>query len=160
MNLTEWISLSSSTQTMPKQTKPDNSQPNLAKPKWLGLHSRTISSFCLLLALVLCLLLPFYKIVTYSLTYSLRNPAPGNIFWPDMRAELCRRVVRGTSGQWSWWGGWGAPLWCTSTCRTETCCTPAGLFLSADLASCRKRPFCLLVSSPTGKPDFNEIVRC
>ena len=39
-------------QIIPTQTKPDNSQPNLTNPNWLGMHSRTISSFCLLLAIL------------------------------------------------------------------------------------------------------------
>ena len=44
-------------QIMPNQTKADNSQPNLTNPNWLSTHSRTISSFCLLLALVFALVI-------------------------------------------------------------------------------------------------------
>ena len=42
-------------QTIWNQTEPDNSQLNLTNPNWLGMHSRTISSFCLLLAILLTL---------------------------------------------------------------------------------------------------------
>ena len=38
--------------SIPNQTKPDNSQPNLTNPNWLSMHSRTISSFCLLVAVL------------------------------------------------------------------------------------------------------------
>ena len=32
--------------TIHNQTKPDHSQPNLTNPNWLGMHNRTISSYC------------------------------------------------------------------------------------------------------------------
>merc|ERR1712024_86887 len=43
--------------SIPNQTMPDNSQPNLTNPNWLRMHSRTISSFSLLLALVFALVI-------------------------------------------------------------------------------------------------------
>merc|ERR1712051_1093197 len=56
--------------SIPNQTKSDNSQPNLTNPNWLSMHSRTISSFSLLLALVFALVILQN---CDSLTHSLSN---------------------------------------------------------------------------------------
>ena len=56
--------------SIPNQTKPDNSQPNLTNPNWLSMHSRTISSFSLLLALVFALvILENCDLVTHLVTF-------------------------------------------------------------------------------------------
>ena len=44
------LNLTKPNSSIPNQTKLDDSQPNLTNPNWLSMHSRTISSSCLLLA--------------------------------------------------------------------------------------------------------------